>query len=125
VDEQPERSFKAVSWPGAGGDAGNAGMAVAAPVGAVSRRDRERAARTALEREAATDLVLCTELPGSVLLQRRADDGDWETLSTEPASRTGRTPVTVPRDPSTRVVRVVFSPRNPNIPSWVSETFEV
>jgi hypothetical protein len=123
MSEQPERSFKAVSWPGTGGGAGNAAVAVSAPVGAVSRKDRERAARTALEPDG-PGVALLSQTPGSVLLQRRTEDGGWETLSTEPASRQGRTPITLPQDSSSRTFRVVFSPKNPNLTSWVSEPFD-
>jgi hypothetical protein len=124
MSEQPERSFKAMSWPGTGGNAGNAAVGVAAPVGAVSRKDRERAARTALEIEALSRAVLLSELPGTVALQRRAADGDWETLSTEPTDRTGRTPIVLPSEGPSGAFRVVFSPKNPNIPSWVSTTID-
>lgn len=124
MSEQPERSFKAMSWPGTGGNAGNAAVGVAAPVGAVSRKDRERAARTALEVEAPSRVVLLSELPGTVALQRRAADGDWETLSTEPTHRTGRTSVELPSEGSPGTFRVVFSPKNPNIASWVSQTVD-
>lgn len=122
MSEQPERSFKAVSWPGTGGGAGNAAVAVSAPVGAVSRKDRERAARTTLEQDG-PGVALLSQTPGSVLLQRRSTDGEWETLSTEPASRQGRTPITLPQDASPPF-RVVFSPKNPNLTSWVSEPFD-
>nr|WP_297428916.1 hypothetical protein [uncultured Actinotalea sp.] len=87
----------------------------------MSRRNRERAARTALEIEAPSRAVLLSELPGTVALQRRAADGDWETLSTEQTDRTGRTPIELPSQGSPRAFRVVFSPRNPNITSWVSQ----
>ncbi|WP_225755311.1 hypothetical protein [Actinotalea sp. Marseille-Q4924] len=121
MSEQPERTFKAMSWPGAGGNAGDASIAVSAPVGAVSRRDRERAARTALRTEGPSRVVLHAELPGSVLLQHRSDDGGWVTLSTTAAARDGRTAIELPDATSPRSFRVVFSPRNPNISAWVSE----
>lgn len=124
MSEQPERSFKALSWPGTGGGAGNAAVAVSAPVGAVSRKDRERAARTTLEPDGPSGVALLSQTPGSALLQRRTAASEWETLSTEPASRQGRTPIALPQDTSTRTYRVVFSPKNPNLTSWVSEPFD-
>jgi len=97
-------------------------MGVAAPVGAVSRKDRERAGKTSLRRDGAST-VLLTALPGTVSLQRRGPDGTWETLHSRPASRLGRTRLGLPQDEAAappRTFRVVFSPRNANIPSWVS-----
>ena len=101
-------------------------MGVAAPVGAVSRKDRERAGKTALYREGASGVLVDTELPGSVALQRRGADGTWETLDTRRASRLGRTKIELPDAgaPSPRTYRVVFSPKNANIPAWTSENID-
>jgi hypothetical protein len=119
VNEGTERSTKAVSVPI---DAGSPSMGVAAPIGAVSRKDRQRAGKTSLRREGTSTLVLLTALPGSVRLQR-GDDGSWETLEKRPASRLGRTRIELPQaaTASAQTFRVVFLPRNPNITSWVSE----
>ena len=121
MSQQPERPFVALnplndSAPGGGT------MALAAPVGAVSRRDRTRAARTALIREDETRLVLVTDLPGTVSLQRREALDGWVTVARMPASRGGRTTVPLSADEGTTwAYRVVFAPRNANITSWVSE----
>lgn len=117
MDEQPERPFVAVQIPTGAGRATAVG--VHAPIGAVSRKDRTRAARTALRREG-PELVLTTALPGTVKLQRRAGS-EWETLATEPASRTGENRLTLPPDaaPGT-TYRVVFTPKNEDITSWIS-----
>jgi hypothetical protein len=97
-------------------------MGVAAPVGAVSRKDRDRAARTALRREGASGLVLLTALRGRVSLQRRRSDGAWETLVGRRASWSGRTRLELPREAAQgSTFRVVFSPRNPNIAAWVAD----
>lgn len=97
-------------------------MGVAAPIGAVSRKDRARAGRTSLRQEDASTLLLLTALPGSVSLQRRGDDGSWETLAKRPASRLGRTRIALPPEAtaSPQTFRVVFAPRNSNITSWIS-----
>ncbi len=118
MDEQPERPFVAVQIPTGAGRATAVG--VHAPIGAVSRKDRTRAARTALRREDDTTLVLTTALPGTVRLQRRVGGG-WEALEELPASRTGQTRLTLPPDaePGT-TYRVVFAPRNEDITAWVS-----
>ena len=122
MDGQPERTFKALN-PSIG--TGTHSMATAAPVGAVRRRDRERAGKTALHREGPSTLVLDTALPGSVALQRWTD-GTWETLETWPSSRPGRTRIDLPDDaaPSPMTFRVVFSPKNANIPAWTSEDID-
>lgn len=123
MDDQRERAVKAVSVPMSSGQGMSPSMGVAAPIGAVSRKDRERAAQTALRREGASDLLLVTALPGTVSLQRRDVDGTWETLDRRPASRLGRTRVELPQEavPTPRTYRVVFSPKNSNITSWISE----
>ena len=97
-------------------------MGVAAPVGAVSRKDRERAARTSLRPEGRATFLLLAALPGTVSLQRRDEDGTWETLDRRRASRRGRTRVRLPEEAAgaPQTFRVVFSPKNPNITSWIS-----
>jgi hypothetical protein len=57
-----------------------------------------------------------------VSLQRRRADGTWETLDRRRVSRLGRTRLGVPQDAASppQTYRVVFSPRNPNITSWIS-----
>ncbi|MCL3860883.1 hypothetical protein [Actinotalea sp. K2] len=120
MDDRRERASMAASMdPGAGI---NGSIGVAAPIGAVSRKDRERARRTSLLREGTADLLLLTALPGSVSLQRRGADGTWETLDRRPASRRGRTRIELPEQGTSppQVLRVVFSPKNPNITSWIS-----
>ncbi len=96
-------------------------VGVAAPIGAVSRKDLRRAGRTSVRQEGASGLVLAAALPGSVRVQRRRPDGAWETLETRRASRLGRTRMDLPGAAHPpRPVRVVFSPKNDNIPSWIS-----
>lgn len=121
MTDDADRPVKAVSVPmGSGGLSSS--MGVAAPIGAVSRKDRERAARTALRRESASRVVLVTALPGSVSLQRRRVDGSWETVRTRRASRLGRTRLDLPADGGAGRHRVVLSPRNENLTAWISET---
>lgn len=123
MDDQPERAIKAATTPMG---MGTPFMAVAAPVGAVGRRDRERAGRTSLQREGPASLLLRTALPGSAILQRRGVDGTWETLDTRSASRLRRTRIELPQGAasSPTTFRVVFSPRNTNITSWVSDNID-
>ena len=119
--DRPDRPFVSGSAP-----LGNVSpsMGIAAPIGAVSRKDRARAARTAMRRDGAT-IVLRTALPGKVSLQRKAHDGDWETVVARPASRLRGTRVEFPRDAEPDAVfRVVFAPRNTNLTAWVSEPVE-
>ena len=126
MDDQPERATKAISVPMSSGPGMSPSMGVAAPVGAVGRKDRERAGKTTLHREGRSSVALDTSLPGSVTLQRRAADGAWETLVQRPASRLGRTRIDLPDDdaPSPSSYRVVFAPKNANITSWISEVID-
>lgn len=126
VNDQPERPVVAVSVPMNSGAGMSPSVGVAAPIGAVSRKDRERATKTALRREGPSSLVLVTELPGSVMLQRRGADGDWETLDRRPASRLGSTPIELPGEatPTPTTFRVVFAPKNTDITSWISEAVD-
>jgi hypothetical protein len=126
MDEQPERAVTAISVPMNSGAGMNASVGVAAPVGAVSRKDRERAGKTSLRREGTTGLLLLTALPGSVILQRRGSDGTWETLEKKRASRRGRTRIELPREAASSLpsFRVVFAPKNANITSWISENID-
>lgn len=123
MDDQRERAIEAVSVPMSSGQGMSPSMGVAAPIGAVSRKDRERAAQTSLRRQGPSGFLLLTELPGSVSLQRRDVDGTWEPLDRRPASRLGRTRVELPQEaaPSPRTYRVVFSPQSSNITAWISE----
>lgn len=61
-----------------------------------------------------------------MLLQRREADGTWETLDTRRASRLGRTRIEFGGEATspTPTFRVVFSPRNTNITSWISESLD-
>ncbi|GEN79828.1 hypothetical protein [Actinotalea fermentans] len=95
-------------------------MGIAAPIGAVSRKDRLRAARTALRRDG-SDVVLRVALPGTASLQRRGTDGVWETVATRRVGRL-RTARFAPAPGAT--ARVVFAPRNTDISAWVSEPLE-
>jgi len=126
MGEQPERAVTAISVPMNSGAGMNASVGVAAPVGAVSRKDRERAGKTSLRREGTTGLLLLTALPGSVILQRRGSDGTWETLEKKRASRRGRTRIELPREAASSPpnFRVVFAPKNANITSWISENID-
>lgn len=121
MSEPSERAFKAVSVPMSTGAGMSPSVGVAAPVGAVSRKDRERSRATSLRQEGA-ELLLRTSLPGAVSLQRRSADGTWETLDRRPASRLGLTRIALPTDQTSPAptFRVVFAPRNPNLPSWIS-----
>ena len=125
MNDRQDEASRAVSVPMNSGVGMSASMGVAAPLGAVSRKDRERAGKTSLQREGSS-LVLLTALPGSVILQRREADGTWETLDKRPASRLGRTPIGLPQEAATspQTFRVVFSPKNANITSWISENVE-
>ena len=122
MSDRGERASKAVSVPMNSGSGMSPSMGVAAPIGAVSRKDRERAGKTFLRREGTSTLLLLTALPGSVSLQRRGVDGSWETLDRRPASRLGRTRIELPQEatPSPQTFRVVFTPKNSNITSWIS-----
>lgn len=126
MDDHGERAVSAVNVPMSTGAGMSPSMGVAAPIGAVSRKDRERAGRTSLRRDGTSLLTLLTSLPGTVSLQRRDADGSWETLDRRPASRLGRTPIELPPEAASppRTVRVVFSPRNSNIAAWVSEEID-
>ena len=120
MSNQPEPTFKAASAPMGFGPPS---MAVAAPIGAVGRKDRERASKTALHREGPSTFLLVTELPGSLMLQRRGADGTWETIDARTASNLGRTHIELPHDAASPppTYRVVFSPKNPNLNPWVSD----
>ena len=122
MNDTPERATIGILPPMG---QGTVSMGVAAPVGSVSRKDRERAGKTALYREGST-ILLDTELPGSVTLQRRDADGTWQMLDKQPVSHSGCTTIELPDDaaspPST--FRLVFAPRNPNITSWISENID-
>ena len=125
MTDRRERAVRAM--PMYSGSGMSPSMGVAAPIGAVSRKDRQRAARTSLRRDAASGLVLVTALPGSVSLQRRATDGGWETVRSRPASRLGRTRIELPDEPgpSPQAFRVVFTPKNSDITSWISQDIAV
>jgi hypothetical protein len=118
MNDQPERASHAAQVPMNSGAGMSASFGTAAPVGAVSRKDRQRATRTALRREG-PDLLLVTALPGTALLQRQ-EGGRWETVTTKRASRLRRTRLALPQDEPAASYRVMFSPKNGNIPSWVS-----
>lgn len=125
--DTPERPVIAVMPPQSAG--GSVSMGVSAPIGAVSRKDRERAAKTSLLREGPTTLLLAAELPGRILLERRGRDGTWDTVETHAASRSGRTRIDLPPAPAgagsgSPAFRVVFAPKNVDITSWVSEEIE-
>lgn len=123
MDDHGERAVSAVNVPMSTGEGMSPSMGVAAPIGAVSRKDRERAGRTSLRRDGTSRLTLLTSLPGTVSLQRRDVDGSWETLDRRPASRLGRTRVELPgaATAARQTYRVVFSPKNSNITAWISE----
>lgn len=122
MSDQPERTFKAMSQP-MGTGPGMSSVGVSAPVGAVSRKTRERARRTALSQEGPTTFVLHTELRGTVHVQVREDDGAWQTVSERRTAFLGRTRLELPAPTmdSPQTFRVVFSPKNANVSSWVSE----
>lgn len=124
MSEQPERPFAAMQIPIGAGQAPAVG--VHAPVGAVRRKDRQAAARTRLDRVAPDEVVLVTELPGAVVLQRREPDGTWESVGRRQVAKGGRTPVDLPTIPGAGPAwyRVVFAPKNSDIASWLSEPFE-
>jgi len=123
MNDRPEQTIKAATMPMG---FGSPSMATAAPVGAVSRKDRQRAAKTSLRREGPSRLLLRTAIPGSVLLQRQEADGTWETVDRRPASRVGLTRIELPGEATspTPTFRAVFSPRNTNINSWISESLD-
>jgi len=128
MSDHPERPVVAVMPPQNSG--GSVTMGVAAPIGAVSRKDRQRAAKTTLHREGASSLVLTTELPGTVLLEERGSDGAWVTVDRRPTARGGLTRLELPRTPAeagraARTLRVVFAPKNADITAWVSEDMEL
>ena len=126
MSDRPERAFTAVSVPMNSGPGMSAAVGVSAPVGAVSRRTRERARRTALSQEGPTTFVLHTELRGTVNVQVRGDDGDWHTITERRAAFFGRTRLELPSPTvgSSRKLRVVFSPRNANVTAWVSDDIQ-
>jgi hypothetical protein len=126
MNDQPERPTIAVSVPMNSGAGMSPSVGVAAPIGAVSRKDRERAGRTSLRREGTSNVLLDTALPGRVILQRRGADGTWETVHTQPASHLGSTRIELPHEaaPLPPTFRVVFSPKNTNINSWISEDID-
>ncbi len=116
MNDQPERAFTAVN-PSMGTGAGmSPSVGVAAPVGAVSAKDRARAARTALTRDGDA-VVLHTELPGTASLQRLDDDGTWATLDKRPTSRVADTRFALAAGAT---YRVAFSPKDSDITAWVS-----
>ena len=123
MDDRPERPSAAVSVPMSSGTGMSPSFGVAAPIGAVRRKDRERAGRTSLRREGSSGLLLLTALPGSVSVDRRRADGSWETLTRRRVSRLGRTRIDLPQGAGSppQTFRVVFSPKNSNITSWISE----
>lgn len=92
---------------------------VHAATGAVSRKDRERADRTALARNGST-LVLRVELPGTATLQRRADDGTWDVVDSKPATKKEPTTFDLPPEPAGPTYRVVFAPTNEDLNTWIS-----
>lgn len=127
MSDTPERPVIAVMPPQSSG--GSVSMGVSAPIGAVSRKDREHAGKTSLRREGPTTLLLTAELPGRVTLEHRGGDGAWETIGKQPASRSGRTRIDLPPTPAgeapgSQAFRVVFAPKNVDITSWVSEEIE-
>lgn len=95
-------------------------MGIAAPIGAVSRKDRLRAARTTLRRDG-SDVVLRVALAGTASLQRRGADGAWESVETRRVGRLRTARFTPAPGAATRVV---FAPRNTDITAWVSEPLE-
>ncbi|WP_250445529.1 hypothetical protein [Actinotalea sp. C106] len=121
MDDREDRAVTAASVPMSSGGM-SPSMGVAAPVGAVSRKDRQRAARTSLSRDGASTVLLRTALAGVVSLQRRDGDGTWQTLDRRRASRLRRTRIALPQKETgtPQTFRVVFSPKNPNIASWIS-----
>lgn len=123
MTDQPERPITAVSVPMSSGAGMSPAVGVAAPIGAVSRKDRGRASRTSARREGAT-VVVHTELPGTVVLQRRDVGGAWDALDKHPAARVGDTRIDLPQDAASSTFRVVFTPRNTDINAWVSESFD-
>lgn len=123
MNDQPERPITAVSVPMNSGAGMSPSVGVAAPVGAVSRKDRERASRTSARREGAS-VVVHTELPGTVTLQGRDAGGAWDALDRRPAARLGDTRIDLPQDAASSIVRVVFTPRNTDINAWVSESID-
>ena len=112
-----DESVVAMSGPMGTGGAANAAVGIHAPIGAVSAKDRERAARTALTRDGDA-VVLHTELTGAASLQRLDADGTWDTLEKRPTSKVADTRFELPDAAAT--YRVVFSPKNSDIPAWVS-----
>lgn len=122
MTHRPERAHTVTTLPADSGTGGAPSVGVAAPIGAVSRKDRERAGKTSLQQEGTGSLVLHTALPGNVRVQRRNADGTWETIDSRRASRWGRTRIDLPpeADAPPQTFRVVFSPKNSNIAAWVS-----
>ena len=119
--DRTERPMAAANVPMSSGPGMSASFGVAAPIGAVKAKDRLRAGRTALHREGPSRVALATELPGTVRLQRRTAGGGWETVAERRRWRRARTAFDLPEDPSRGFHRVLFTPRNGNIPAWVSE----
>ena len=127
MNDRPEPPSMAVSVPMSSGTGMSPSFGVAAPVGAVSRKNRERARETSLRREGTSNaFVLLAALPGSVNLQRRGVDGTWETIDRRPASRLGHTRIELPQEAASPppTYRVVFSHRNSNITAWISEDID-
>ncbi len=118
----PDRGSAAVSVPMSSGTGMSPSFGVAAPIGAVSRRTRDRARATSLQPDGPSSFVLRTALAGHVSLQRRGVDGAWETLSRRRTSRRGRTRIDLPQPATARrpVFRVVFAPRSPHLTPWIS-----
>ncbi len=119
--DQHERAVTAVNVPMSTGAGMSPSVGVAAPIGAVSGKDRGRAARTALTCDGATT-VLHTELAGTASLQRLEADGSWVTLDKRPTPKTGDTRFELPTAGAS--YRVVFAPKNSDITSWISEPVE-
>lgn len=122
MHDQPGRASHAAQVPMNSGPGMSASFGTAAPVGAVSRKDRERATRTALRREG-DDLFLITALPGTAHLQRQ-EAGRWETVTTKRTSRLRRTRLALPQDGAAASYRVKFSPKNGHIPAWESPVID-
>lgn len=116
MNDQPERAVTAVNVPMSTGAGMSPSVGVAAPIGAVSAKDRERAARTALTRDGDA-VVLHTELPGAASLQRLDADGSWDTLDKRPTSKVADTRYELAAGAT---YRVVFAPKDSDIPAWIS-----
>lgn len=119
-----ERPTAAANVPMSGGPGMSPSFGVAAPIGAVRTKDRERATRTALHREGPSRVALHTELPGRVSLQRRVSGATWETVQERRTWRRGRTRFDLSAGAPSQAYRLVFTPRNGNIPTWVSDAID-